>query len=154
MNDRRKNWREYHPPMIPIYFIDIEALKDLLDRPEVPIALESLEQMMGYFEEFEQYEKAAVIRDHMFKNQMFIDNSLEDIMLEEEISSTQKTPNFPPPDDGQTWIPSEDGERWMRKATEDDIKKMIDSNFGKNDNTKSKRNGDTLPPQIGYNPFR
>ncbi len=55
-------WREIKPPVIPIYFIEYGHLKDFLDRGG-EISEDGLEAMLDYFVEFEEFEKAALVRD-------------------------------------------------------------------------------------------
>lgn len=113
MSDHKENWRQYHPPTIPIYFIDIEALKEMLDRNPEAISVQGLNQMLGYFEEFEKFEKAALVRDALWQRNLFAG--------EDE----KPKPDFAPPDDGHEWQPSEDGKHWMRKPTADELRNYL-----------------------------
>lgn len=67
----RKNWRKHEAPMIPAYFIDYAALKEMLEKNPVAISNDAMELMLDYFEEFKMYDKAAVIKTAMGKQEQF-----------------------------------------------------------------------------------
>lgn len=60
-NDRKENWRNYIPPLIPIFYAEYNHLKTILTDDVDIISFDGLNQMLGYFEEFEEYEKAEIV---------------------------------------------------------------------------------------------
>lgn len=83
--DLKKNWRQYYPPMIPIYYMDLEELKKLFHNNLHAVNPIGLEMMLGFYEEFEYYEHAALIRDVKIKMGIF------DTKVDEQISSIEDT---------------------------------------------------------------
>lgn len=157
MENYKDNWRKFHPPTIPIYFIDIDSLKELLENNPQSVSDEGLDMMLGYFEEYEKYEKAAVVRDAKWKRNLFSDEfkpkSTEERMQLPDARDSNK-PDFPPPDDnpGWTWLPNE--KQWVRKATEAEMKRyMIDQNDVNKDGNEPNRSTDTDNPYGRENPF-
>ena len=123
MSDHKENWRDYHPPTIPIYFVDLEALKEMLEQNPKAISVQGLNMMLGYFEEFQKFEKAAVVRDALWKQELFAGESApEDAKVQ-----GRPRPDFDPPDDGHEWQPSEDGKHWMRKLEPEELKAYLKS---------------------------
>lgn len=56
------SWRDNPPPLVPVYFIDIVHLRQVIENRG--ISEFALELLLGYYLEFEMFEKAAVIRDY------------------------------------------------------------------------------------------
>lgn len=136
MEDYKENWREYYPPTIPIYFIDIEALKELIETSPEAITDQGLDMMLGYFEEYEKYEKAAAIRDLKWKRGLF---PSKDAPTTDSEKKTDDAPDFDPPDDGHEWTWIAHEKQWVRKATDEETKRyMMDqqdiNKDGKDDN--------------------
>lgn len=153
MSDHKENWRKYYPPMIPIYFMDYDALKDMLEKNPMSVNNEGLEMMLGYFEEYEKYEKAALVRDAQWSRGMFAEQTNPSRTLDKgpkvEKSIDQKRPAFPPPDDGHDWTLSEDGTHWVRKATPEENRKFLN-----NQTDVNKDEQDENKPRDGDNPFQ
>ena len=69
---RKKDWKKYHPPLVPVYFIDYKILKMALEeKGREFISNDGLVLMLSYFEDFEEYEKAALVRDELIKREIF-----------------------------------------------------------------------------------
>lgn len=156
MSDHKQNWRNYYPPMIPIYFMDYDALKDMLEKNPMAVNNEGLEMMLGYFEEFEKYEKAALVRDAQWKREMFAGEDHPSRTTPPTVVNQPKTPELPPakmpkmppPNDGHEWFPSEDGTHWVRKMTKDEHNRIFNN---QNDINKDGENEDQSTD--GFNPF-
>ena len=132
MSDYKQNWRNYRPPAVPIFFMEYEALKEMLERNAEAISVQGLDVMLGYFEEFEKFEKASLVRDAKMRLGLISGEELLKIPPSpNEFRPTR--PNFPPPDDNEGWIPSPDGTHWMRKPTEEEIKRYLGENYKKDD---------------------
>ena len=142
MSDRKENWRQYYPPVIPIYYIEHRHLKELLKINPTSISDDGLEQMLGYFEEFEEYEKAALVRDAQWQRGLFEGEQ----QIPTKPTNGAKEPDFPPPDDGNEWFPNEDGTQWVRRATKEEIEQYLkDQTKGINDEEDQ---------STGSNPFQ
>lgn len=139
MSDKKENWREYYPPLIPIYYIEYKHLKEMLKVNPMSISDDGLEQMMGYFEEFEEYEKAALVRDAQWQRGLF-----ENTDNPSRSKRVAKEPDFPKPDDGNEWFPNADGTQWVRKATPEEIKKYLKDQTDQDENNQP----------TGDNPFQ
>ena len=85
------SWRTEAAPMIPIYYMDIKAMKAMFDNNPHAVSPRGLDLMMDYFEEFELFEKAALVRDVKFKLNLFDASSIVDTQLDEE-----EGPSTPP----------------------------------------------------------
>lgn len=57
------NWKDYPAPLVPIYFMELRHLKELFKKNIEAVSPQGLEMMISYYEEFEEFEKAAVVRD-------------------------------------------------------------------------------------------
>ncbi len=74
----RLKFREHAAPMIPAYFIDLQCLIEMLNVNPEAISDKSMALMLDFFEEFEFYEKAAVIRDARLKLLLLETNPTDD----------------------------------------------------------------------------
>jgi len=119
MNKFKENWRDFNPPMVPIYFIDINALKHMLSSNPKAINIDVLWMMLGYFEEYEHYEKAEVV------NKAILALGVPTPAKEAKVIPLRKVPDFLPPDDGNEWVPSEDGKYWQRMVSKEDLLKYL-----------------------------
>lgn len=132
MSELRKNWRDYHPPMVPIYYMEYEALEKLLETNPAAISDDGLELMLGYFEEYEQFEKATLIRDAKWRRGMFEMEEPpggKDLPLDVETTFIEDDDDdvMTPPNDGHEWKSSSDGQFWSRPLTDEEVERY----FGK-----------------------
>ena len=86
--DKPKNykWSENFSPLIPIYYIGHKHLKTFLQKAKAAnyrevISYHGLKLMLDFFEEFEEFENAALVRDAL------LDIEGEDVYLENELLS-------------------------------------------------------------------
>lgn len=76
MEYKKVDWRSVPPPLVPIYFMEIDALRDLLENDSKAIGPNGVAAMMSYFEEYEQYEKMALLQEYHTSNEIFDDFTL------------------------------------------------------------------------------
>ena len=71
MTDYKTEWRNFQPPMVPVYFMDVEELRKMLKANVNAMSMEGLEMCLGYYEEYEKFEHAALIRDAIERLDIF-----------------------------------------------------------------------------------
>jgi len=92
-----RNWRDFYPPMIPIYFIDYKAMKTLLEKDILAISKDALLLMESYFEEMEEYEKLELTRWALKEQKALenkaIDSKIRNINVRDELSNFKFSKN-------------------------------------------------------------
>lgn len=68
MSKYKDNWRDYQPPLVPAFHIEFESLEHMLTKYPESLSFEGAQIILGYFEEFEYYEKAALINNFIVKH--------------------------------------------------------------------------------------
>lgn len=87
--NQRPSWRDNPPPLIPVYFIDIIHLREVIENGGISDF--ALDLLLGYYEEFEMYEKAAVIQEYLEGDDLEVDPSvLHDILENPMVSRKNK----------------------------------------------------------------
>jgi len=113
-NKNLPSWRDNPAPLIPVYFIDIIHLKQVIENRG--ISEYALELLLGYYLEFEMFEKAAVIRDFFTElEEEDVDTSILKQVLEspkgnipsnndETKTKENKNPGFDPFEQGNPFL--------------------------------------------------
>lgn len=99
--DLRKNWRKYHPPLVPIYYMKFDELKKMLETNGRAVHPIGLQMMLGFFEEFEKYEEAAFIKTVMTRiglfdqQESFVDKLEQDLNGHNYLDDTEEDDEDP-----------------------------------------------------------